>query len=117
VRLAASEHSGLNYMRHDKSAGLAVRGLRRSTRGGRQVFERRIKPSLASEAHRFTAAKNTYNDDVRVCYSRKWTAVRYRGRLEHEEARFSKRRPEREEAVEAEDQRRRRNKVARSMPV
>ena len=80
-------------MMHDKSAGLAVRGLRRSTRGGRQVFELRIKPSSASEAHRFTAAKNNYNDDVRLCYSRKWTAVRYRGRLEHEEARVQQASP------------------------
>ena len=88
-------------MRHDKSAGLAVRGLRRSTRGGRLVFERRIESSLASEAHRFTAAKNNYNDDVRVCYS--WQVDRCAlSWLEHEEA-FSKRRPEREEAVEAEE--------------
>jgi len=88
VRLAASGHSGLNYMRHDKSAGLAVRGLRRSTRGGRQVFELRIKASLASEAHRFTAAKNNYNDDVRVCYSRQVDRCALSwGRLEHEEAR------------------------------
>ena len=85
MRLAVNGHSVLNCMMHDKPAGLAVRGLRRSTRGGRQVFELRIKASLASEAHRFTAAKNNYNDDVRVCYSRKWTDVRYRG-LEHEEA-------------------------------
>ena len=117
MRLAASGHSGLNYMRHDKSAGLAVRGLRRSTRGGRQVFELRIKASLASEAHRFTAAKNNYNDDVRVCYSRQvdrcalsWAPGTRRGT-------FSKRRPEREEAVEAEDQRSRRHRVAKSMPL
>ena len=70
------------------SAGLAVRGLRRSTRGGMQVFERRIKPTLASEAHRFTAAKNNYNDTSECGTRGKWTAVRYRGRrLQHEEAR------------------------------
>ena len=116
MRLAVSGHSVLNCMMHDKPAGLAVRGLRRSTRGGRQVFERRIKPSLASEAHRFTAAKNNYNDDVRcatrgsgpMCVIVAWNTKR---RLN------SKRRPEREEAVEAEDQRSRRNRVARSMPL
>lgn len=68
------------------SAGLAVRGLRRSTRGGMQVLERRIKPTLASEAHRFTAAKNNYNDTSECGTRGKWTAVRYRGHLEHEEA-------------------------------
>ena len=82
---------------------MAVPRLRRSRRGGRQVlFAAGSSQAWQAQAHRVTAGKCNYNDDICACATRgKWTALRIVDAWNAKRRAFSKRRIEREEAAEA----------------